>query len=121
MVHAVGHLWFEASLQLGHPTEQLIVTLGLAVLREDAGFHAYQMLEAGARQFAVWGDTDQGRHILIAVARYTATLQPRRAWCVGPCVEPSEAASPIRRLGLERLLEPAWNRFPETARLTTIR
>jgi hypothetical protein len=44
--------------QLGHPPERLIVTLCLAVLREDAGFHAYQMLEAGVRQFAVWGDTD---------------------------------------------------------------
>ena len=54
-------------------------------------------------------------------ARCMTSLQPRRAWCAGPCVEPSEAASPIRRLGLERLLEPAWNRFPEKARLTTIR
>jgi nitrite reductase/ring-hydroxylating ferredoxin subunit len=62
--------------QLGHPPEQLIVTLGLAVLREDAGFHAYQMLEAGVRQFAVWGDTDEGRHILIAVARYLAAHSP---------------------------------------------
>ena len=62
--------------QLGHPPEQLIVTLALAVLREDAGFHAYQMLEAGVRQFAVWGDTDEGRHILIAVARYLAAHSP---------------------------------------------
>jgi nitrite reductase/ring-hydroxylating ferredoxin subunit len=62
--------------QLGHPPERLIVTLGLAVLREDAGFHAYQMLEAGVRQFAVWGDTDEGRHILIAVARYLAAHSP---------------------------------------------
>jgi hypothetical protein len=28
------------------------------------------MLGAGIRQFAVWGDTEEGRHILIAVARY---------------------------------------------------
>ncbi len=42
----------------------------MRVLREDAGFHAYQMLEAGVRRFAVWGDADEGRHILIAVARY---------------------------------------------------
>jgi hypothetical protein len=62
--------------QLGHPPERLIVTLGLAVLREDAGFHAYQMLEAGVRQFAVWGDTDEGEHILIAVARYLAAHSP---------------------------------------------
>jgi len=62
--------------QLGHPPERLIATLGLGVLREDAGFHAYQMLEAGVRQFAVWGDTDEGRHILIAVARYLAAHSP---------------------------------------------
>ena len=54
----------------------LIATLARAVLREDAGFHAYQMLEAGVRQFAVWGDTDEGRHILIAVARYLAAHSP---------------------------------------------
>ena len=61
---------------LGHPTDRLTATLASAVLREDAGFHAYQMLEAGVRQFAVWGDTDEGRHILIAVARYLAAHSP---------------------------------------------
>jgi hypothetical protein len=61
---------------LGHPAERLMATLALAVLREDAGFHAYQMLEAGVRQFVVWGDTDEGRHILIAVARYLAAHSP---------------------------------------------
>jgi hypothetical protein len=61
---------------MGHPAERLIATLALAVLREDAGFHAYQMLEAGVRQFAVWGDSDEGRHILIAVARYLAAHSP---------------------------------------------
>jgi nitrite reductase/ring-hydroxylating ferredoxin subunit len=61
---------------LGHSPQQLIATLALAVLREDAGFHAYQMLEAGVRQFAVWGDTKEGRHILIAVARYLAAHSP---------------------------------------------
>ncbi|AXF05556.1 Rieske (2Fe-2S) protein [Paraburkholderia hospita] len=63
-------------LTLGHPPQALIATLALAVLREDAGFHAYQMLEAGARQFAVWGDSGEGRHILIAVARYLAAHSP---------------------------------------------
>jgi hypothetical protein len=63
-------------LTLGHSTQALIATLAHAVLREDAGFHAYQMLEAGVRQFAVWGDTDEGRHILIAVARYLAAHSP---------------------------------------------
>jgi nitrite reductase/ring-hydroxylating ferredoxin subunit len=63
-------------LILGHPPEALITTLAHALLREDAGFHAYQMLEAGVRQFREWGVGDQGRHILIAVARYLAAHSP---------------------------------------------
>ena len=63
-------------LSLGHSPQALIATLARALLREDAGFHAYQMLEAGVRQSAAWGDTDEGRHILIAVARYLAAHSP---------------------------------------------
>jgi nitrite reductase/ring-hydroxylating ferredoxin subunit len=63
-------------LTLGHSPRALITTLALAVLREDAGFHAYQMLEAGVRQFTAWGNTDEGRHVLIAVARYLAAHSP---------------------------------------------
>ena len=61
---------------LGHSPQGLIATLARAVLREDAGFHAYQMLEAGVRQFTAWGNTDEGRHILIAVVRYLAAHSP---------------------------------------------
>lgn len=63
-------------LTLGHPPQALIATLARGLLREDAGFHAYQMLEAGVRQFGEWGNTDEGRHILIAVARYLAAHSP---------------------------------------------
>ncbi|WP_208866386.1 Rieske (2Fe-2S) protein [Paraburkholderia lacunae] len=63
-------------LTLGHSPQALIATLALAVLREDAGFHAYQMLEAGVRQFTAWGNTREGRHVLIAVARYLAAHSP---------------------------------------------
>ena len=63
-------------LTLGHPPEALIATLAHALLREDAGFHAYQMLEAGVRQSREWGNDDQGRHILIAVTRYLAAHFP---------------------------------------------
>jgi nitrite reductase/ring-hydroxylating ferredoxin subunit len=61
---------------LGHPPRALLATLARGLLREDAGFHAYQMLEAGVRQFGEWGSTDEGRHILIAVARYLAAHSP---------------------------------------------
>jgi nitrite reductase/ring-hydroxylating ferredoxin subunit len=63
-------------LMLGHSPRGLMATLAHALLREDAGFHAYQMLEAGVRQFSAWGNTDEGRHILIAVARYLAAHSP---------------------------------------------
>ena len=63
-------------LTLGHPADLLITTLARAVLREDADFHTYQMLEAGVRQYREWGGGDEGRHILIAVARYLAAHSP---------------------------------------------
>ena len=63
-------------LKLGHSPQSLIATLAHAVLREDAGFHAYQMLEAGVRQFTEWEATDASRHILIAVSRYLAAHSP---------------------------------------------
>jgi hypothetical protein len=59
-----------------HPADRLITTLAHAVLREDADFHTYQMLEAGVRQHREWGESDEGRHILIAVARYLAAHSP---------------------------------------------
>jgi nitrite reductase/ring-hydroxylating ferredoxin subunit len=63
-------------LLLGHPPEPLLATLIEALLREDAGFHAFQVLEAGASQLAVWGPGDEGRHALVAVARYLAAHFP---------------------------------------------
>jgi nitrite reductase/ring-hydroxylating ferredoxin subunit len=63
-------------LTLGHSPQALIATLARALLREDSGFHAYQALDAGARQFGAWGNTNEGRHILIAVARYLAAHSP---------------------------------------------
>ncbi len=63
-------------LLLGYPPEPLVATLARALLREDAGFHAFQMLEAGVRQFQEWGNSDPGRHILVGVARYLAAHSP---------------------------------------------
>ena len=68
-------------LAMGHAPELIISTLAHALLREDAGFHAYQMLEAGARQFHEWADVRARRHILIAVTRYLAAHSPtERSW-----------------------------------------
>jgi nitrite reductase/ring-hydroxylating ferredoxin subunit len=68
-------------LTLGHPPELIIGALAHALLREDAGFHAYQIFEAGVRQFREWAEPEPRRHILIAVARYLAAHAPtERAW-----------------------------------------
>jgi nitrite reductase/ring-hydroxylating ferredoxin subunit len=63
-------------LALGHPAQGLIATLARALLREDAGFHAFQAFEAGVCQFREWGDGREGRHVLIAVARFLAAHSP---------------------------------------------
>jgi hypothetical protein len=68
-------------LTLGHPPDLIISALAHVLLREDAGFHAFQMFDAGVRQFREWGNTEPGRHILIAVARYLAAHSPtERGW-----------------------------------------
>jgi hypothetical protein len=73
-------LWCAISLWATR-RKSIISALARALLREDAGFHAYQMLEAGVRQFGEWGNTEPGRHILVAVARYLAAHSPtERGW-----------------------------------------
>jgi hypothetical protein len=68
-------------LTLGHPPDLIISALAHALLREDAGFHGFQMFDAGVRQFGEWGNTEPGRHILVAVARYLAAHSPtERGW-----------------------------------------
>jgi nitrite reductase/ring-hydroxylating ferredoxin subunit len=47
-------------LSLGHPVQPLIATLSHAVLREDAEFHTYQMVEAGVQQYRQF---DGGRRL----------------------------------------------------------
>jgi hypothetical protein len=74
-VDAVGCL-VARHLALEFPPDDLIKTLAHALLREDAGFHACQMLEAGVRQFGEWVDLREGRHILIGVSRYLAAHSP---------------------------------------------
>ena len=50
--------------------------LAQGVLREDANFHTFQMLEAAVQQYREWGDTSEGRNILVALARYSAAHAP---------------------------------------------
>jgi nitrite reductase/ring-hydroxylating ferredoxin subunit len=65
----------------------VIETLGHALLREDAGFHAHQMVEAGFRQYHGFAQGGEGGrrlagHVLVGVARFLAARFPtiRSRW-----------------------------------------
>jgi len=63
-------------VKAGYPMDDWFRTLALALLREDAEFHSFQMLEAGLRQYECLGSTPAGEHALVAVARYLAAHAP---------------------------------------------
>ena len=50
--------------------------LGSALLREDAGFHSFQEVEAGFRQHDALEGTEAGRNVLVGVARFLAAHSP---------------------------------------------
>ena len=55
---------------------RVLETLGHLMLREDSGFHSFQLIDAGFQQYRVRQETDSGRHVLIAVARFLAAHAP---------------------------------------------
>ena len=61
---------------LDHPIEPLFDTLAEAVVREDADFHTFQMLEATISEYHEWAGTPQAANILVAAARYLAAHSP---------------------------------------------
>ena len=56
--------------------EELIQALGRALLREDSGFHQFQMYEAGLRQQRRFAGSPVGDHVLIGVARFLTAHSP---------------------------------------------
>ncbi len=63
----------------GYPLSELKAALGKALLREDASFHTFQMLDAGMRQHEVLGaDHPDGRLALVAATRYVVAQRLRR-------------------------------------------
>jgi hypothetical protein len=63
-------------LAAGRPPSDFIAVLGHAVLREDAGFHMVQNLQAAVRQCFAWQGDPEVEPILIAAARYLAAHSP---------------------------------------------
>lgn len=62
----------------GHDPAALIATLGHLLLREDAEFHSYQMLEAGTALYRELApvNAERANRVLVAVARYLAGHAP---------------------------------------------
>lgn len=56
--------------------EEVVSTLGHALLREDSGFHEFQIYEAALRQHARFRGTPAGDHVLIGAARFLTAHSP---------------------------------------------
>ena len=64
-------------LRAGGDRSRVIAALGHALLREDAGFHWFQVYEAGVRQALAWPDgSEASTLILVGVARWLAAHTP---------------------------------------------
>ncbi|TVY07449.1 Rieske (2Fe-2S) protein [Paenibacillus cremeus] len=74
--------WVAGYLREGHDPQKLLGTLGLALLREDAEFHTFQLYEAAVSEYDHWvARTDafaqQAQEtFLIACTRYLAAHAP---------------------------------------------
>ena len=56
--------------------DEVVRGLGHALLREDAGFHMFQMYEAGLRQYRRFAGSPLGAHVLLGVARFLSAHSP---------------------------------------------
>ena len=77
-------------LSAGVPLAPLYRTLITALVREDADFHSFQMLEAALQQHGALGNTVAGHLMLVAAAAFwqpmrqpnARSCRPRRLPCV---------------------------------------
>ena len=54
----------------------LLATMGRLMLREDADFHSFQIVDAAFRQFETRCGTESGRHVMIGLSRFLAAHSP---------------------------------------------
>jgi nitrite reductase/ring-hydroxylating ferredoxin subunit len=75
-----GHVDETAALTAGllatASAAEVVEALGEALLREDAGFHSFQIYEAAARQYGNFAGRPEGDHILLGAARFLAAHAP---------------------------------------------
>ena len=60
----------------GGGQQDVIRLLGHALLREDAGFHSFQIYEAAVRQYGNFAGRPEGDHVLIGAARFLTAHSP---------------------------------------------
>ena len=73
-VDETGQLIVDMIAQGGE--DEVVRALGHALLREDAGFHMFQIYEAGLRQYRRFARQPMGGHILLGVARFLTAHSP---------------------------------------------
>ena len=56
--------------------EELLATMGRMMLREDADFHSFQIVDAAFKQFESRSGTESGRHVMIGLSRFLAAHSP---------------------------------------------
>ena len=74
-VEPVSHLVSRYITGAGEP-DALVAALGRSMLLEDAGFHSFQIVDAGFNQYQARRGTESGRHVLIGLARFLAAHAP---------------------------------------------
>ena len=65
-----------AYLAGSQPSSELLATMGRMMLREDADFHSFQIVDAAFRQFEQREGTESARHVMIGLARFLAAHSP---------------------------------------------
>jgi nitrite reductase/ring-hydroxylating ferredoxin subunit len=65
-----------ASMLADGRNQEVVSALGYALLREDAGFHSFQIYEATVRQYGNFRGRPEGDHILIGAARFLTAHAP---------------------------------------------
>ena len=60
----------------GGAPEDLLAAMGRMLLREDAGFHSFQIVDAAFSQFESRIGSESGRHVMIGLSRFLAAHSP---------------------------------------------
>ncbi|PYI51051.1 Rieske (2Fe-2S) protein [Paenibacillus flagellatus] len=76
--------WASHYMDAGGDAAKLFNALGHALLREDADFHTFQMVEAALAEYDLWAEEDDGpplrerakRTMVLALVRYVAAHAP---------------------------------------------